>query len=146
MNRVSFHTLIANSKVQRYKTLNKQIISDSSQKIYTSNPEVAPQYRAASWRRFVAPTSFDSSRTAISPTSNIYNLVKSYILTCPLKENQYSLRSKHTFIGLGWSLFCPTIFNKPGIRVVRTAYSKYPFKAKNTWLLLNSRATWLLEI
>ena len=39
---------------------------------YTSNPELVPQYRAARWRRLVAPTSLLSSKNATSPTSKIY--------------------------------------------------------------------------
>lgn len=38
---------------------------------FTSNPELVPQYRAASRRRFAAPTSLLSSRCTTSPTSKI---------------------------------------------------------------------------
>lgn len=38
---------------------------------FTSKPELAPQYSAASRRRFDAPTSFFSSKSTTSPTSKI---------------------------------------------------------------------------
>ena len=41
------------------------------QRIFTSNPDLAPQYKAASWQQFLAPTSLDSSKSETAPTSNI---------------------------------------------------------------------------
>lgn len=46
---------------------------------------------------------------------------------CHNKQQWPVWKLRHTFMGLGWSLLCATVFNAPGIRLVRTTCGNASF-------------------